>query len=83
MAGKRNRKSSRSPTAASVANRKNRKCWRTSWRTLRIYLSGHVDQRRDSLPAVPSNARRSATDETLERQLAGTAALLEPRGERN
>ena len=42
MAGKRNRKSSRSPTAANVAHRKNRKCWRTNWRTLRIYLSAIV-----------------------------------------
>src|SRR5258708_2896305 len=26
------------PTAVSVGHRKNRRCWRTSWRTLRIYL---------------------------------------------
>ena len=41
-AGKRKMKSNRSPNAASVANRKNRRCWRTSWRTLRIYLSADV-----------------------------------------
>ena len=38
-AGKRNRNSSRSATAAKVASKKKRKCWRTSWRTLRIYRS--------------------------------------------
>src|SRR5712691_10543983 len=37
-AGKQNTKKSRSPRAASVTHRKNRRCWRTSWRTLRIYL---------------------------------------------
>src|SRR6266403_4141357 len=37
-AGKRNRKKSRNPRAARVTHRKNRRCWRTSWRTLRIYL---------------------------------------------
>src|SRR5512140_900583 len=39
MAGKRNRKRSRSASAANAAIQKNRKCSRTNWRTLRIYLS--------------------------------------------